>query len=448
MWFNTFRALALGLLLVTGCKAPVPPNIVFIITDDQHVNTLDTMPGVAALAAFGITFDNAFVTTPLCCPSRSSFLTGQLVSNHGVLMNTDGLALDPTTTIAYALQAAGYETGLFGKYLNLYTPAAFPVTPPVGWDRWFAWFSLNQYYNYDVNSDGTVLSYGGAPSDYSTDVFAEAALEFVENAPQPFFAYIAPHAPHEPATPAPRHIGTFVARPCPTTPATLEADTADKPEYINAWREVLPPNIQETNCAAQNQRREALLAVDEMVTALVNAVAARGPTALKNTIFVYTSDNGIGDLEHWWLFKMAPYEASIRVPAIVRYDKWIVPKGVSRSELMLNIDLAPTIAALVGVPLPGADGADWTEHYANTTEWRSDFPLEYFAPFGPPLETLSPPYTGVRSATWKYILYGDGFEEFYDLAVDPYELVNIAIIDPDNTLLALARTRHAFYHGE
>jgi arylsulfatase A-like enzyme len=434
-------------VLALGCKAPLPPNIVFIVTDDQHANTLDTMPGVAALAAFGITFDNAFVTTPLCCPSRASFLTGQRAPTHGVERNDDGVDLDPTTTIAYALQAAGYETGLFGKYLNLYTPAAFPVTPPVGWDRWFAWYSINQYYNYDVNSDGTVLSYGSAPSDYSTDVFAEAALEFVESAPQPFFAYIAPHAPHEPATPAPRHAGTFVARPCPTTPATGEPDTADKPPYINEWRAVWPPDILETNCAAQNQRREALLAVDEMVTALVNAAAARGPNALKNTIFVYVSDNGMGDMEHWWPFKMVPYEGVIRVPAIVRYDKWIVPKGVTRSELVLNIDLAPTLAAIAGVPFPNADGADFSELYAgNTTAWRCDFPIEYVSAPGTVFEVFNPSWTGVRSATWKYVRYADGFEEFYDLA-DPHELVNLAILDPDNLLLALARTRHAAYHG-
>ena len=429
-------------LVLTACKPPVSPNFVVIITDDQALSTMDTMPAVQnLLAAHGMTFTNAFVTTPLCCPSRASFLTGQRASYHGVETNMDAGLLDPTTTIAVALQAKGYTTALVGKYLNGYTAPAFPLTPPVGWSSWFAFFGGERYYNYDVNVDGSVVSKGSGTADYSTDVFRDAAVWFIATAQAPFFAYIAPLAPHEPWIPAVRHAGMFAGRPCPATPATLEADTTDKPDYVQAFQEAAHEGQLEENCAAQNLRRETLLAVNDLVAAVVAAVEARGATVLRNTVFVFTSDNGLVDLEHWWEWKQVPYEASIRVPLVVRYDRWLEAQGETTDELVLNIDLAPTLAGMAGATLAYTDGDDWSDFYAGQTGWRVDFPLEY-APSGIP-----PAWTAVRAAGWKYVLYDDGFEELYDLVADPYELDNLAYVEPTPPLLAVARMRHTELHG-
>ena len=127
-------------------QADSRPNIVLILTDDLDARSLEFMPNVAELLGRqGTTFANAFVTTPLCCPSRASILRGQYAHNHGVLGNgRESGGFDAfsrfgqdQSTIATWLQAAGYRTALVGKYLNGYAEGVMPYVPP-GWDEWFA----------------------------------------------------------------------------------------------------------------------------------------------------------------------------------------------------------------------------------------------------------------------------------------------------------------------
>ena len=200
------------------------PNVVLIVTDDQRWDTLATMPAVQRLLVDGgITFRNAFATTPSCCPSRVSLLTGRYSRHTGVLDGSAGNApggapaFDDRSSLATWLDDAGYRTGLVGKYLNDYAELPTGYVPP-GWDEWYAVAQSRpqiRYYDYELNENGTIVHYGRAPADYSTTVLHNKALGFLRGADPsaPFFLYFAPIAPHPPATPAPEDVGAPVAEP-------------------------------------------------------------------------------------------------------------------------------------------------------------------------------------------------------------------------------------------
>ena len=211
------------------------PNVIVILTDDQTVGTLQLMPNVRALARGGTTFANAFISNPLCCPSRAAILTGLTSGHTGVwtngdgdhrwggwssfrhnALNEDGSPYDGGSnedrTIAAALSAAGYRTGLYGKYLNHYDLPDGGVAPPIppGWTNWFSFVGNNgQYYDYRISDQGQLERYGSAPRDYSTDVLGRAARGFlrspdIQDGSRPFFLYYAPFAPHGSMVPGPR----------------------------------------------------------------------------------------------------------------------------------------------------------------------------------------------------------------------------------------------------
>ena len=205
--------------IATAALAAPQPNIVFILTDDKRWDTIDKTHSVdgttpvmqnvtALLAKKGVTFQNHFVTTALCAPSRSSILTGKYSHTTGVHSNggADGGAhvFDDSSTVAVWLKAAGYRTGLFGKYLNGYNRLA-PYQPP-GWDEWHV-FKAPGYFDYHLIENGVDVAYGNAETDYSADVLRDKVVDFITNSPQPFFVEFTPYNPHGPATPAPRHAG-------------------------------------------------------------------------------------------------------------------------------------------------------------------------------------------------------------------------------------------------
>ena len=238
--------------------APPKPNIIFILTDDMRKDDLNStyMPKTTSkLAAKGRSFKNAFVSNPLCCPSRATIMRGQYAHNTDVWFNINVFDPDPNVrdggwkgyngngyeadNVATRLKGAGYRTGLFGKYLN--GPYLATTVPP-GWDDWFAFKQLS-YYNYDVNDNGTIKHFGTIESDYSTDVLNRNVREFIgASAAQgkPFFAYIAPYAPHPPATPAPRDLQTFDGLKAPRLASFDEEDVLDKPPGYNPCGGLLP----------------------------------------------------------------------------------------------------------------------------------------------------------------------------------------------------------------
>jgi N-acetylglucosamine-6-sulfatase len=196
--------IGLASLALAAPARAAQPNIVLIVTDDQRWDTLAHMPTVQSeLAGRGVSFENGFVTNPLCCPSRASILTGAYSHTNRVYMN-DGFmggfnGFRDESTVATWLDDAGYETALVGKYLNGY-PGSY--VPP-GWDRWVA-FTKTGYCRYGFNIDGEDFPITDQTT-YSTDFLSQEAVSFLQAAPRPFFLYFAPFAPHEPATPAERH---------------------------------------------------------------------------------------------------------------------------------------------------------------------------------------------------------------------------------------------------
>lgn len=315
-WRRSLRAFALlvALLvlqwgLLAGNKTPParaqtsgPPNIILIVTDDQRFDTLRVMPEVRRLlVARGMTLRRAIVTNPLCCPSRASIFTGRYSHTTGVYTNVAPIggwsAFQPSesNTIATALHEAGYRTALIGKYINGYGGEAAYVPP--GWDRWFAMTGPGHFFNYTVYDDTRgFVRYGSRPKNYSTDVFRRQAVSFIQGAPQgtPLFLVVTPFAPHAPAKAAPRHEGTFASAPVRLGPAVNEADVSDKPTYI-ASRPV--DSFSAVRMRTRDQW-ESLLAVDELVSRIMTALADTGRQ--NNTLVIFTSDNGLSNREHRW----------------------------------------------------------------------------------------------------------------------------------------------------
>ena len=409
-------AAAAGVFLaLTASAQAARPNVVLIVTDDQRWDTLSAMPTVQSeLVGKGVTFSNAFVVNPLCCPSRASILTGRYSHSTGVYRNGDLKRFDDSSTLATWLRGAGYRTAFLGKYLNTYRGS---YVPP-GWLRWRAFTPANavNFFDYQLNVDGAISMFGSAPEDYSTDVLAARAETFIRSSSKPFFLVLAPFAPHRPATPAPRHSAAFPGLE-PWRPASYdEADVSDKPGYIGSSGPVADPSALDDFRRSQLQ---SLLAVDEAVGRALEALEDTG--RLENTVIVYTSDNGFLWGEHRLTGKQAPYEESIRVPFVVRYDAEI---GAPRTDgrLVANIDIAPTITDLAGISRGGVNGRSLRPLWRGApVSWRRQLLVES-ARTGP--NPLVPGYCAVRGRKYAYVAYETREEELYDLATDPGQLQN------------------------
>ena len=433
------------------------PNIVFVLTDDLDYASAQKMPEIGALLREGgVSFENAFVSHPVCCPSRATILTGLYDHNHDVRTNSppdggfekfrdEGLE---ESTIAARLQEGGYQTAFFGKYLNGYGQTD-PTHVPPGWDEWYGKIKEQQLYDYALNENGEEVSYGNETEDFATDVLSSKATDFVKRAApedQPFFAYVAPTAPHGPATPAERHEGAFANEEAPRPPSFDEEDVSDKPPPV---RDADPISEEEASDIDDyyRQRLESMLAVDEMVGALVEELEAAGE--LDNTYIFFTSDNGWFQGEHRIRSaKNRAYEESARVPLFVRGPG--VPPGSAVENLAVNTDFAPTFADLAGMEFP-ADGRSLAPLLGGEdAPWRSSVLLERLpaeeggegagkakgkaknkegktGPGGVPKAGPGNPGTfrAVRTETHKYVEYDNGDRELYDLQNDPYELENV-----------------------
>ncbi len=429
------------------------PNIVVIMTDDQDLASMRVMPKLEKLVSGkGTSFANSFASNPVCCPSRSTFLSGRYSHNTGVYRNSPPhggfTSFDDSNTLPVWLQDAGYNTALIGKYMNGYG-ADDPTYVPPGWSEWYGAVDPTTYrmYGYTLNENGTPITYGDYdtpdPALYQTDVYAEKAAEFIERRaadPAPFFLEVTPLAPHvevydrpsdgddDPPTPnfpnprpAPRHIGAFASEKLDRTKAFNEANVSDKPSGIRS-RPVMSAGTIAMTRNRNRSRLESLLAVDDMVARVVQSLRQTGE--LENTVILFTSDNGFELGEHRIPNgKQQPYEESIRVPLLIRGPG--VPRAEVRDQLAANVDLAPTIAAFAGVE-PGhpVDGesliptiddperrmgrAIVIENWCQTNE----------ACFDPEV----PRYRGVRTDRFTYVRYPNGEQELYDLVRDPLQI--------------------------
>jgi len=493
-----------------AAQAPAArPNIIVVLADDldDRLGTLSRAhhPNIHRLVAdAGVSFERAFVTDALCCPSRTTLLRGQYTHNHGVYTNGGASGgyerygpLDlEASTLATWLQAAGYRTGLFGKYINGYPLEGDPDHVPPGWSTWVSPAAGNPYgsYNYTLNVNGAQERHGRAAEDHITDVLAGHADAFVARAAAdgaPFFALVAPYAPHAPADPAPRHAALLPDLAAPRGGSYDEADVSDKPAAI-AGRPPLRPAQQAAGDALHRNRVLSMMAVDEMVERLVATLEATGQLA--DTVVLFTSDNGFHIGQHRLpQGKMTAYEEDIRVPLFVRGPGIWVGK-TDATHLVGNVDLAPTLAELAGARTPDfVDGRSFAPLLWDTsdmtpapTPWRRAFVVEQY-PFenergvgGTPAaaeraglrEPLdgdqavdggavagavdrttvaaaaagpAPVYVAVRTDRHTYVEHATGERELYDNDADPYQLDNLASTAHVWTLAVLSAWAHELH---
>jgi len=426
---------ALALTAAGGTSSPAAAherwNVVVILSDDERYDAQPTMRNARRLlASDGVTFTEFHVTTSECCPSRASILSGQYAHHHGVVENFGRAsypAFDDSSTLATWLHGAGYRTALVGKYLNDYTIFGKHRVPP-GWDTWATMDSVPEesYYDYTLNLGGRLVRHGSAPSDYSTTVLTRHALQFLRRGDpkQPFFLYFAPIAPHLPATPAPRDVGSLHWLPPLREPSFNERDLSDKP--WRAWhaRPLSPRGRRYVEDGVRRRQLESLRALDRSIAQIVGVLRER--RLLDQTVIFYLSDNGFLLGEHRLGGKIWPYEESTHVPLVVRVP-WSQGRGTSNDNLVLNIDLASTIAHLAGVkPNRPQDGRSFSGLlHGEKQPWRVDFLVEYR---GQNVLRQGGPsrFKAVRDRRFLYVEYDRGWRELYDHLVDPYELRNVA----------------------
>ena len=409
------------------------PNFVVIMADDQAMRDMDVMTSTRRLlAAEGVTFENSFVSFPLCCPSRVTFLTGQHPHNHGVVSNQgpDGgfEGFDDRNTLPVALQEAGYETGLFGKYLNGYGRHAreHPAFVPRGWSRWHA-IADRGMFDYTLAENGELRRYGSSRRDYQTDVLAREAVAFLEDASTrrtPFFAFISTYAAHteraawgRPGTPnpraAPRHASALRDRQFERPPNFNPAAVGDKPSFVRELDHLKPARVRKMR-RHDRDRARSLLAVDDLVRDVVRQLRRSG--VLAETYIMFTSDHGFQFGEHRRRGKQDLYEESARVPLIIRGPG--LPHGRTASPVVSNVDLAPTILGAARVePLRTSDGIDLRDVVAHPARHADRDVL---------LANASG--AAVRSARFTYAEHdNDGMTEceLYDVVDDPYQQRNL-----------------------
>jgi N-acetylglucosamine-6-sulfatase len=435
--------LACGMILVASKSPEVlaqeKPNIIYILTDDLDTRTLNRMEMTRSLLADkGVTFTNATFSTPLCCPSRATMQRGQYPHNTGVMGNganppfggfqtfySDGLH---RSTYATWLDAAGYRTGYFGKYMNGYDGDLAKIWPP-GWDRWFAAAAgpISKWFN----SNGSIIRIPDRTFDQSV---ASTGLKFIENsAPSstPFMAAFNFYAPHYPAE-HPAYLDDLYQEatlPRGTEdPSFNEADVSDKPGWVRSFDQV-DATERHALTMFHRDRLRSVEYVDRAVSSIVTTMARSGE--LSNTYIVFWTDNGFHLGQHRLLRhdnggKVSPYTHDVEVPMYVRGPG--IPAGTVSGEMVSNVDIAPTFADMGGASVPSfVDGRSMLPlAKGESTSWRNFAYSAAWPKFdGPPFNAFED-WRQIRTTKFAYHYYpSTGEEELYDLIGDPYQLGNL-----------------------
>lgn len=416
-------------------RAPRPPNFLFIYTDDQRWDAMGVVqreqgdkarfpwfqtPHMDRLAAGGVRFRNAFVVHSLCSPSRAAFLTGRYSHLHGIVNNHTPFAAT-SVTHATVLRAAGYTTAYIGKW-HMGSQRGHRA----GFDYSASFVGQGRYVDcpFEINGEPTPTS--GWVDDVSTD-YAIAFMQ--EHRDKPFLAIVgfkATHTPFRPPARAQQRFAEARARAVPNL--GVRAIYFDRDARFAARIE--------SEIAAGAGGTERLLryfrcisAADDNLGRLLGALEELG--LADDTVVVFTSDNGFYHGEHGLLDKRSAYDESLRIPLLVRYPR-LFPKNVTRDELVLNIDVAPTFIDLAGTAVPVAmQGRSWRPLLTGKhAPWRQSFLAEYFfesVPSSTSADTLTPTLVAVRTPAAKLIKYPghDEWTELFDLARDPYETKNL-----------------------
>ncbi len=456
-----------GIPFIASCAtnktARKPPNILFIMTDDQTVEQMGCAshpflktPNMDRLANEGARFENCFCTNSLCAPSRASVLTGCYSNINGITGNSEKKGaeerLNPDLpTFPQILKSYGYRTGLIGKYHLRHDP--------VGFDDWRILPGQGAYLDPEFIENGTVTQNSG----YVTDITTNKALDFLETTdPDTPFCLIYQHkGPHRPFMPAPRHAQLWndVEFPYPASfdddystrkiaglardmkiEVSLESDYDDLPEGLS--------DAEKKRWIYQRFAKDmarACVSIDENLGRVLDFLDERG--IAEDTLVIYTSDNGFFVGEHGWYDKRFMYEPSLRIPLLIRYPR-LGFSGTVPNEMALNVDFAVTILDIAGIPVPGhMHGKSLRPLLEGTTpsDWRKSVYYSYYEDSWRAYRDFDVsnlndqtytkyftthrvgPHHGVRTERWKLIEYytEDGYRELFDLKNDPHELHNI-----------------------
>jgi len=461
------RAPSTNELKLASIEGAKPRNVIFILTDDHRYDFMGftgkvpwlQTPNMDRLANEGAYFENAFVTTSLCSPSRASILTGLYSHTHTVV---DNLAADPDDLIFFPeyLKQAGYQTAFFGKWhMGGETDAPRP-----GFTHWESFKGQGVYYNPTLNIDGKQVTF--SDSTYITDLLTEHAIDWLDHREKekPFFMYLSHKAVHSEFAPAKRHIGKYADQPISFPPSFRTSDQPVKGkqnfhfdvEHPETRKEPLrgddyygpgrPPDWQKMQRESWHgvdymyhgaisfpdfYRRycETLLAVDESVGTVLDYLDKNG--LAESTLVIYMGDNGFSFGEHGLIDKRHFYEESAKVPFLIRCPELFGGK-LRPAAMIQNIDVAPTVLAAAGLkspdhfqgqsilPLLTDEGVAWRDRIFYEYYWEFDFPQ-------------TPTMHGVRTDRYKLIRYHGTWDtnEFYDLQNDPNEMNNL-IASPDH----------------
>ena len=417
--------IAISVVSARGASADPPaprPNVVLLMTDDQTLEEMSALPRTTSwVGGRGATFNRAYISYPLCCPSRATILSGRYMHNTGVRGNSapsggweafTGGATEQKALPTW-LQEAGYYNVAIGKYMNGYSGAPAPIPP--GWDEWYGKYSeydpsvhgARIYFNYRFREDPPAVGgvpcpsgdpvvagepfnchYGQAPSDYQTDVIREKAVEAIHrlggdtNPQRPFFLNVSFNAPHSPYVPAPRHDGYLSGLPIEKPAGSNEKNIEDKPRFLRRL-----PRLGKRKLRQIVQRRrgalEMLLSVDQAVEQIVTALAQENE--LSNTYLIFVSDNGYFSGEHRIRQgKYLPHEPSSHVPLLIRGPG--IPAGGVSDELVSNVDIAETIRDAAGAAAAIQQDGRSLLPFARLPGLRSTRPLLLEADTGPGID--------------------------------------------------------------
>lgn len=426
------------------------PNIVYIIVDDQRFDAMGFMnpaavtPNMDKIAANGVHFKNAFVTTSLSSPSRASVLTGMYAHNHGISDNNPNPVAEKLNYFPQELKKAGYQTGFFGKWhfggVEEKAKAGF-----AGFDRWVGLLGQGDYYPVNMMGDPAKLNIDGKMVEqkgYITDELTDYALDFIDHRDKdkPFMVYLSHKGVHADFLPAPRHKDKLKGTqfPVPSTYADTEENYKGKPRWVkdqrNSWHGVDFPYMKDLDLNEfQRDYYETLMSVDDSVGRVQQYL--KDHNLAENTIIMLMGDNGFQFGEHGLTDKRTAYEASIRVPLIASGPGF--DKGRVVEDVVANIDIAPTLLEAAGVKTPKwYDGSSFYSlaHGVKPEKERSkSFVYEYFWEYNFP---YTPTTLAVRNDTFKYIQYYGLWdtEELYNLKDDPEEKHNLINSQDENII--------------
>ncbi|MGH2751975.1 MAG: sulfatase-like hydrolase/transferase [Actinomycetota bacterium] len=400
--------LSLGVLVAacTGASRDERPNLILFITDDESVGSTEVMPHLRSwFVESGRSFEPGFVTTPLCCPSRASILSGRYMHNHGVRLNREAENLDLDETLQRHLSAGGYRTGIVGKFLNAWPSDRDPPD--------FDYFVVSKGFPFE----GGTWNVNGDTQDvatYSTTFIRDHVAEFLEttDAGTPWLLIVSTIAPHAPAIPEPKYADAPV--PPPTTNPALEVTDRSAKLPLGSKRSF------QTRPRFRADQLRTMMSVDDVIGDVDRALEERDEKS--DTLAFYISDNGLLRGEHGLTGKGHPLRPAVEVPFYMAWPGRIEPSTDDR--LAANIDIAPTMMDAAGLldeidhPL---DGRSLLE------DWRrAEILLEYQR--NP--KFVSPSWASIRTDVAQYIEYYDQagetrFRELYDLADDEWQLTNL-----------------------